>query len=497
MAIQLYDIKKIEHAKKKIKDIYLSDTRPWVVGFSGGKDSTAVVQLIFEALNELPRRQRKKKVFVLSSDTFVETPLIISYIDDTLSAIQQAAIELGLPIETHKVFPRTKDTFWCLLIGKGYPSPRQKFRWCTDRLKILPANRFVLDKVSKYGEVVMVLGVRTSESVTRLQVIRSHSVEGKELMKHSTLTNAFVFAPISDFSVDDVWGYLLDEKHPSPWGNDNYKLFDLYADSNAECPLMIDKEIKESAGSCGNSRFGCWVCTVVKEDKALQGFIESGHTWLIPLLRFRNWLMEIRDNRDLRQKCRNGGQVYFLPFNDDSQGWNIIPEENLGEYLKNNNVDLTRAEDLNLLVKGNDGQLKKLGLGPFTLEARQMILRELLRTEREVINNKPNDIPLELIRMEELKVIRRFWLNDGDWDDSLPTIYREETGKNYDWEIDDRPFLCGDDLVDLELLCQQNGVSLHLIKDLIKIEKRYGGYKVRQGIFKEIGRALNQDWLHL
>lgn len=269
-------------------------------------------------------------MYVISSDTLVETPLIINSIDTTLRRIQEEALKRDLPIETHKVKPQYEQSFWSNIIGKGYPSPNQSFRWCTDRLKIEPANAFIMDKVSKFGEVVMVLGVRENESQSRDNVLKSHTVEGKELMRHTSLTNAFVFAPIRKFSVNDVWDYLL--SYPSPWGNDNHELNKLYQDSSSgECPLVVDKNIKESAGSCGNSRFGCWVCTVVNEDKALNGFIISGSEWLKPLLAFRNWLASIRDDREMRMKYRMGGQIYFNPIKteigDDGQEYVVIPKK--------------------------------------------------------------------------------------------------------------------------------------------------------------------------
>ena len=300
----------VDDAKDQIKLAYKMDNRPWVVGYSGGKDSTVVVQLIFEALSEMERDELHKKVYVISSDTLVETPLIINSINQTLRRIQDEALLRNLPFETHKVKPVIKNSFWVNIIGKGYPTPNQQFRWCTDRLKIDPANQFIMDKVSSFGEVIMVLGVREDESATRGNVIRSHTVDGKLFMRHSTLSNAYVYAPIRNFTVDDVWDYLLN--HQSPWGDDNHELHKLYQDSNSgECPLIIDKSIKESAGSCGNSRFGCWVCTVVNEDKALTGFIQSGHDWMKPLLEFRNWLTTIRDDRTRRMKYRMNGQIYY------------------------------------------------------------------------------------------------------------------------------------------------------------------------------------------
>ncbi|MCX7569192.1 DNA phosphorothioation system sulfurtransferase DndC [Tumebacillus sp. DT12] len=453
MMLDLLDRKKIADRIKQIQDMYLEDSRPWVVGYSGGKDSTVIVQLVFHALSELPKEKLTKKVYVISSDTLVETPLIISSISLTLKRIQEKALELGMPFETHKVRPDAEKTFWASLIGKGYPSPRQKFRWCTDRMKIDPANKFILDRVSEYGEVIMVLGVRDDESATRAQVMSSHTVEGKTLMRHSTLNNAYVYAPIRDFTLDDVWSYLLNE--PSPWGNDNHELMALYQNSQSgECPLIVDKEIKESAGSCGNSRFGCWVCTVVVQDKALIGFIENGEEWLIPLLEFRNWLSDIRDVREYRQKHRIDGTIYFVGQDED----------------------------------------RKLGLGPFTLEARKMILRRLLEVQKEVQN--PYDPNYTLILEEELRVIRKIWSDNGDWEDSVPQIYREVMGEDLDWEYDDRSLFEDDQMTDLETLCKEFDVDIQLIKRLINIEKKYSGYKVRRGLFQEFERILNQDWLH-
>lgn len=488
----------ITTTKKHIQDVYLMDNRPWVVGYSGGKDSTVVVQLVFEALAELNPEQLIKKVYIISSDTLIETPLIISSINTTLMRIQDKALELGLPIETHKVRPEASKTFWASLIGKGYPSPRQKFRWCTDRLKIDPANKFILDKVSKFGEVVMVLGVRDNESHTRDQVLKSHTIEGKVLMRHSTLSNAFVYAPIRHFSLDDVWDYLLTFK--SPWGNDNHELLSLYQNSNSECPLVVDKDIKESAGSCGNSRFGCWVCTVVKKDKALIGFIENGEEWLVPLLKFRDWLSDIRDERQYRQKHRMHGNVYLLPVSTDGLDMNeytIVRENKLGKYLEENNINLSTVEELNLLVEDDKGELKKLGLGPFTMKAREMILTELLKAQVEAQKLHPTDKNVELIREEELKMIRKYWLDDGDWEDRVPKIYKEVIGKDIDWEYNDRPLFEEDQITDLEMLCQNHGLNIQLLKKLISIEKEYAGLKFRRGLNQDIEKTLKQDWLHL
>lgn len=505
-----------DQTKEEIKKVYLSDERPWVIGFSGGKDSTTVVQLVFDALSELETSQLTKKVYVISSDTLVETPLIIQSINTTLRRIEEKALELGLPFETHKVKPKIEESYWVNIIGKGYPTPNQQFRWCTDRMKIEPSNRFIKDKVDSFGEVIILLGVRESESKTRADVIKSHTTEGKILMRHSTLTNAYVYAPIKKFDVDEVWFYLLN--HPSPWGDDNQALYQLYSDSSAgECPLVVDKAIKDSAGSCGNSRFGCWACTVVSEDKAVNGFIESGHDWMSPLLELRNWLADIRDDRSMRMKYRMDGQMYLLKVNTKIHNgvecihitkkgnrlqeyipldeFTIVKRNELKDYIKKNNIDLASGNDPNILIEDEDGKLGRLGLGPFTFEARKEILRRLLLTQKDI--KHPYDKNYELIQEEELREIRRIWINQGDFEDCLPKIFNEVFGYDLDWETDDRLIFDEDDLTNLELLCKEEGLDFRLMKKLLLIEKEYSSLKLRRGLMNRISSALTQDYLHL
>ena len=504
------------NTKEEIKNVYLSDDRPWVIGYSGGKDSTAVVQLVFEALSELDRNLLTKKVYVIASDTLVETPLIVQSINTTLRRIEKKAIELGLPFETHKVKPLIEQSFWVNIIGRGYPLPNQQFRWCTDRMKIDPSNRFIMDKVNSFGEVIMLLGVREKESKTRANVIKSHSTDGKVLMKHSTLPNAYVYAPIKNFDVDDVWNYLLNNE--SPWGDDNYELYRLYSDSNSgECPLIVDKTIKETAGSCGNSRFGCWVCTVVEEDKALSGFIQSGHDWMKPLLAFRNWLANIRDDRTMRMKYRNNGQIYLLKVNqleDKGKRWIFLPKKGnrepqriqldnftiikrneLNDYIKRHNIDLSTSEDPKILIEDEDGNLYRLGLGPFTLEARKEILERLLKLQKSI--KHPYEDNYELIQVEELKEIRRIWFYSGDFEDSLPKIYRKVYGHDLDWETDEHLLFDEEDLTQLEMTCKEYDLDFRLMKKLLIIEKQYSGYKLRRGIMDKLSSALIQDYLYL
>ena len=255
----------------EIQDLYLADLRPWLIGFSGGKDSTTVLSLIYFAIQQLKPSERKKHIYVVSSDTLVETPVVVDVIQKVMSTINELAMKHNLPMSAHPVHPRADQTFWVNLLGRGYPAPSSKFRWCTERMKIDPVSAFITERVREHGEVIVLLGSRSQESASRAQVIAKHRIDGTILSRHSSLPNAFTYMPIEDWSADEVWEYLMSA--PLPWGGSNRELFDLYKGSNqGECPMVIDK----STPSCGNSRFGCWTCTVVTEDRALQGLIQSG-----------------------------------------------------------------------------------------------------------------------------------------------------------------------------------------------------------------------------
>ena len=86
---------RLDQILKLIQKNYLADSRPWVVGYSGGKDSTCVLQLIWHAIEKLPENERTKTVYVLSSDTLVEAPAIVNQLTKSQEKINQAAKERG------------------------------------------------------------------------------------------------------------------------------------------------------------------------------------------------------------------------------------------------------------------------------------------------------------------------------------------------------------------------------------------------------------------
>ena len=279
--------------------------RPWIVGFSGGKDSTLVAHLVIEHLLSLPRGDRVRPVHVVANDTLVESPLVIGHIAEGLAEIARAASAFDLPVTVATTRPDPDHTFWVNLIGRGYPSPNRSFRWCTDRMKIQPTSRYVREQIGLAGEVVLLLGVRRSESPARASVVSRYD-NGARLNAHNDLKGCLVFRPIVELDTDDVWEFLA--TNDPPWGGSHQRLIQLYRDAGGgECPVVTSKD---DAPSCGttSSRFGCWTCTVVEKDRSLAGFVEAGFDQFAPLLEFRDWLASIRNDPQRRLARRRNGR---------------------------------------------------------------------------------------------------------------------------------------------------------------------------------------------
>ncbi|MDD4964104.1 MAG: DNA phosphorothioation system sulfurtransferase DndC [Gallionella sp.] len=346
----------------EIRAEYLSSDQsfPWIIGFSGGKDSTLVAHAVFTALLDISPSRLTRPVHLIANDTLVESPLVVAHLHQSLAEIRHAAETLDLPITVATTNPNPDNTFWVLLIGKGYPSPNSTMRWCTDRLKIQPTSRYILDQVAACGSAIIVLGVRKDESASRKRNVEANQNDaGTRLHPHKDLKGAFVYRPIVDLSTDEVWEILASTA--PPWGGTHQRLIKLYRDAaGGECPIVMSQE---EAPGCGtnSSRFGCWTCTVVEKDKSLQGFVDSGNRQYEPLITFRDWLREIRNDRSLRQGRRRNGKITVM------DSGKLIP-------------------------------------GPFTLEARRMILERLLKTQAEYGDT--------LISEQEIEAIQRIWAVD-------------------------------------------------------------------------------------
>jgi len=445
----IFSSRTLDDVYAEIQEVYITDNRPWILGFSGGKDSTSMIQIVWSALEKLPKSKLSKKIYVISSDTLVESPKIVETVTSSLERMEDAAKRSSLPIETNLVRPELRDTFWVCMIGKGYPAPSNTFRWCTDRLKIKSANRFIEERVSEHGEVILVLGSRKAESSTRAQVINSHKIKGSHLSHHNMLAQAFVYLPLRDFTTEDVWNYLL-QNAENPWGGNNRDLLVMYQDANAsECPLVVDT----STSSCGNSRFGCWVCTVVDRDRSMESMIDNGEEWMEPLLELRQMLKDTQDpekKKEYRDLKHRNGRIVF---------WN-----------------------------------DRVAYGPYKFEFCKKILKNLLEAQ-DVVRKKGPDPDIKLIHNDELHEIQRLWrVEHGDWRNSAYGMYSEITGEQISPQKEDLGAFGFVEQSNLTISCKEHGVPYELLARLLQMEFEMQGAADRQKMHSAIAKILNEEW---
>ena len=418
---------RIRYIESEIQDQYLNDPspRPWIVGFSGGKDSTILLQLVWNVLKGLPPEYRRRRVYVVCNDTLVENPQVVRFIEGVLDRLEVAAAEQYLPVSVHRTFPELNDSFWVNLIGRGYPAPNNVFRWCTERLKIKPTTKFILDTISQNGEAIILLGTRRDESAQRSRSLNRHATVGQRLRKHM-LPHAYVYAPVAELTTDEVWQYLASV--PAPWGGKHHDLITLYRNaSGGDCPLVIDT----TTPSCGQSRFGCWVCTVVKADKSMEALVDNGAEWMEVFLELRDYLIETRDN----------------------------PQDYRSKY-------------------GRDGKLKPDDRwGPYTPETRAEILRRVLRAQKMLREEWGEEV--ELISLRELMAIQAVWAREPRMPFHVSTLVNEiepkfvvmNTIEDQRAQLEGQLLLeaCGGDVGQVELI--QKLVSAYSTKET-KLRKR-------------------------
>lgn len=440
--------KRINYIISELKDQYLieDNLRPWIIGFSGGKDSTALLQLVWLAISQVPINERQREVYVVCNDTLVENPVIQTYVSEVLSKIKEASASMSMPIRVDTTIPRLEDTFWVNTIGRGYPVPNNAFRWCTDKMKIKPTSRFLTDRVTENGEAIILIGTRSDESVTRAKSIKKHEIRGKRLTKHPHNPNTYVYSPIKDLLLEEVW-YIINGM-TSPWGADNSQLFQIYMDASAddyECPTIVTDK---SHSSCGQSRFGCWTCTVVKEDKSLTALVKNGQIWLDSLLKLRESMAEERN------KSKNR-----LP-------------------IRRNMKNAVNADGDNL--------------GTYDPEYRIKLLKQVLTAQRTIQNEKPQ---IKLITDQELVAIQVIWHRDAahynlNFSETVSRIYNKIYDKEIEMEKHAEKIQREIDL--LKSVCVDTPSDYDLITELLNLQKNKSLLNRKRGLKDDIERVIEK-----
>lgn len=377
---------KVNDTKAILKEYYLHDERPLCIAFSGGKDSTALVFLMIELLKELKQDNTlRKPTYIINSNTLAELPPLLEHLEKSLKTIQEYGNRNELNLEVHEVVPQDKHTLNVQLLGVGMPPPSRNFRWCTTKLKVWPIEK-KLKELFPDGKFISVVGSRRDESDDRKKRIIKQSQVNSHLKINDRFTNADNLYPIEFWNTKDIWEYILDQNNNII--NTTF-LWELYSDASSkdakECSFVGagGKHIDEGKIGCGQSRFGCWQCYVVRDnDKSLDGLLKSGYP-------------DMEHYKDYRE----------LYWNFTQQGW-----QNTRDVYSHRTQQQEFFED----KPERMGMTKPKGV---MLKVRKKFYLELLK-----LNSK---LSYEIITLHEIHLIQERWLYEGDLELTAYKIARQ------------------------------------------------------------------------
>ena len=117
-------LRKVSARLDAVCDILRSEYRkkhadPWIIAYSGGKDSTLLLHLTWEIVLSFSPEKRRRKIYIVSNDTLVESPLVIKHLRKSLSEIREATQKDHLPIFANITEPCIDQTFWVNVIGRA------------------------------------------------------------------------------------------------------------------------------------------------------------------------------------------------------------------------------------------------------------------------------------------------------------------------------------------------------------------------------------------
>ena len=291
-----------------------------IVAYSGGKDSTSSLQLILEAMESAIGFQ--DRLLITTSDTLMEIPFYQEYVDKNRITIEAYLKAKGVNAELVTLTPKWEKSFWVCTLGKGYPSSHDKFKWCTQQLKIDPINEFMQSMAAVNADHMIFVGVRQAESARREKTYRV-----PDFMPNH-------YAPILYWDTQDVWTYLLTE--PCPWGN-HEDLVRVYKYASDECVYGAEKNI-----CIGNARYGCWICPLQKNTqlKLISSALNDDRYFL--LKKYKDAFQAMANNWTyrscLRRDLHPGVGPFLVPVRQElyyklkelekETGWRLIrPEE--------------------------------------------------------------------------------------------------------------------------------------------------------------------------
>lgn len=433
-------VREVYDVVNKLKEAYLdsSNNRPFVFASSYGKDSVMQLYCMWLALIEIREEYGvtalKRKIFIVCSDTGLETPEVRDYMYYCSQIVQEFAIKENLPIHTKVVQPPIELSFAVKVIGKGVTisTGRSTRRNCTYWFKISPMDTLFKELTETYGELVIFIAVRNDESENRKRTIEKYEKESF-IFDHDK-PNQFMCHPIKNLTTKELWDTLKHHQDSIlPFGIPFEKLYALYENSN-ECPMQVSSQNKNS---CGTNRNGCVICMMIEEDKMLlfQRDIQK-RTWASPLLEFRTKLRQMLFDCNLRRhpsKHKNKQVNRYNPFIETKE--EVVSGEQGKNGLKPKQYKLHREQKQYDFYTKNKGIVKNsqpvypnVMTGSLTLKARIFLLKNALWYQRLA--------GVEFVNKEQLLMIKQAWKEEFDWIDNEEDLKAEPVELyNEDWGV--------------------------------------------------------------
>lgn len=335
----------------------------WEVGFSGGKDSTVLLHLLVEVVEERLRRGEElpERLVVVYSDTLVEMPTVRRFALRTLSELGRYGAErLEGRVRVRVLRPLDGEDFLSMMIDNGYPAPHFRFRWCVKRLKTRPARRLLEELGSK---LVMVSGIRAEESASRNRYSRRRGRgEVKPVNRGRKLVTV---APLYDWTSREVLEFLSSRRQP--WSREGYG--DLLSNY-----LVGGRAIPGDRHGVPALRYGCWTCTVVRRDRTLERLASIDGRWRV-LLDAKEAIRQVSADRTFRQvdgngRCRRLNELGRLAVTAVVAGVLAEFPEALSAYLEDANLRRKLAGWLYALERSpkKEKVLASVGLSETTLD---------------------------------------------------------------------------------------------------------------------------------
>ncbi|MBA2397058.1 MAG: phosphoadenosine phosphosulfate reductase family protein [Ktedonobacteraceae bacterium] len=272
----------------------------WDIGYSGGKDSTALVTLLAHLLAS-GRLPRPKRIVVQYADTGMEVPPLQQSALHILHQLKQQGFE------TQVVRPALDDRFFVYMFGRGVPPPNNgRMRWCTRILKAKPMS-VALEAASGGLKSLVITGVRDGESIARDErIVAACSKDSGECgqgylhVKYENSSVADALAPIRGWRVCHVYDWL--SLYAPGYGFDTSTIAEVYgynSQNGQDEPL--------------NARTGCMECRLVHEDHMMERVLAlPKYQYLAPIRCLRMLYEELtqdhmRLQKDGTQRLKDGG----------------------------------------------------------------------------------------------------------------------------------------------------------------------------------------------